>query len=115
MPVVFYDNLEPTPPDEDIPGVVEVERIYCFDWDRFRENDWQELSRIYETLPGSVRNPKSGPAWFGDDEEHPPFLWASVEPPGLQVYGVLPESDWLAWDERFRAAASGLPMRVMKW
>jgi hypothetical protein len=41
----------------------------------------------------------------------PPFLRASVEPPGLQVHGVLPEADWRAWDERFQEAAAGLPCR----
>ena len=50
--------------------------------------------------------------WFGDDEDVPPFLWASVEPTGLQVHGVLPEADWCAWDERFRTEAAGLPCRV---
>jgi len=34
--VVFYDNLEATPVDEG-PGFVEVERIYCFDWDQFQQ------------------------------------------------------------------------------
>jgi hypothetical protein len=37
---------------------------------------------------------------------------ASVEPPGLQVYGILPKADWWAWDERFRTQAAVLPCRV---
>ena len=32
---------------------------------------------------------------------------------GLQVYGVLPEADWWAWDERFQEATAGLPCRVL--
>lgn len=52
------------------------------------------------------------PWWFGDDEDVPPFLWASVEPTGLQVCGILPEAEWWTWDERFREAAGDLPCRV---
>jgi hypothetical protein len=46
------------------------------------------------------------PWWFGDDEDVPPSLRASVEPIGLQVCGVLPEADWCAWDEKFRGRRS---------
>jgi hypothetical protein len=53
--------------------------------------------------------------WFGDKEDLPPFLRASVVPPGLQVYGILPEADWRAWDERFRTEAAGLPCRVRRY
>jgi len=45
MAIVYYDNLEATQAD-DTPGLVEVERIYCFDWDRFHNNDWQELTHL---------------------------------------------------------------------
>jgi len=108
--VPFYDNLEATPIDG-LSCLVEVERIYCLDWDRFGEDHWRGLSIIYEALPGSLRL-HDVPMWFGDDEDLPPFLWASVEPTGLQAYGVLPEADWRAWDERFRSAIGGLPGRV---
>ena len=110
MAVPFYDNLEATPIDG-LSCLVEVERIYGLDWDRFDDEHWQRLSRIYEGLPGAVRY-RDVPWWFGDDEDVPPFLWASVEPTGLQVHGVLPEADWWAWDERFREAVVGLPCRV---
>lgn len=110
MTVPYYDNLEATPIDG-LSCQVEIERIYELDWDRFNEGHWQDLAGIYEGLPGAVRY-RDGPMWFGDDEDVPPFLWASVEPPGLQVYGILPEADWRAWDERFRTVAVGLPCRV---
>jgi hypothetical protein len=109
--VPFYDNLEATPIDG-LSCLVEVERIYCLNWDGFDDDHWQALTRVYEGLPGAVRY-QDVPWWFGDDEDLPPFLWASVEPPGLQVYGVLPEADWWAWDEHFRVAAAGLPCRVL--
>ncbi len=110
MTVPFYDNLEPTPIDG-LTCLVEVERVYGLDWDRFDENHWETLARVYEGLPGALRH-RDGPMWFGDDEDVPPFLCASVEPTGLQVHGVLPEADWWAWDERFRREAEGLPCRV---
>ena len=110
MTVPFYDNLEATPLDG-LSCLVEVERVYGLDWEHFGERQWRDLARIYEGLPGVVRS-WDGPMWFGDDEDVPPFLGASVEPTGLQVRGVLPEADWCSWDERFRTEAAGLPCRV---
>ena len=109
MAVPYYDNLEPTPIDG-LTCLVEVERVYGLDWDRFDGRQRRDLARIYEGLPGTVRH-RDGPWWFGDDEDVPPYLWASVEPTGLLVHGVLPEADWWAWDERFRTEAAGLPCR----
>ncbi len=109
--MLFYDNLEPTPIDG-LSCLVEVERIYGFDWGRFGAADWDALARSYEGLPGGMSwSPDELPMWFGDDEDLPPFLSASVEPSGLQVFGVLPEADWLAWDARFLAATAELPAR----
>jgi hypothetical protein len=110
--VPFHDNLEATPIDG-LTCLVEVERVYGLDWGRFEEVHWATLARIYEGLPGAVRD-RDGPMWFGDDEDVPPYLRASVEPTGLQVHGVLPEADWHAWDERFRTEAAGLPCRVRR-
>lgn len=112
MAVPFYDNLEATPIDG-MSCLVEVERVYGLDWDRFDEDHWQALTLIYEGLPGAVRH-RDVPWWFGDDEDVPPFLWASVEPTGLQVCGILPEADWWAWDERFQEAAGALLSRAME-
>lgn len=111
--VPCYDTLPATPVDGD-PSVVKVERIYCLDFDCFEAHHWQALDVIYRSLPGGYRA-RQVPSWFGGAEEEgvPPFLGASVEPPGLQVYGMLPLSEWLGWDAAFKAAldASGLPMR----
>jgi hypothetical protein len=113
MEIPYYDNLEATLID-DVTCLVEVERIYVFDWGRFEEAHWRRLARIYEELPGAVRL-RDVPWWFGDDEDVPPFLAASVEPAGLQVRGILPEADWLAWDERFRRAVGELlPWRALE-
>ncbi len=101
MTVPFHDDLEATPIDG-LTCLIEVERVYGLDWDRFDEEHWRELARIYEGLPGAVRH-LDVPWWFGDDEDLPPYLRAAVE---------LPEADWWAWDERFRTEAAGLPCRA---
>jgi hypothetical protein len=106
----FHDNLEATPIDG-LSCLVEVERIYGFDWERFEEDHWRELSHIHKGLPGEVRF-RDAPWWFGDDEDVPPFLTASVDPLGLKVYGVLPEADWCVWDEQLRSRAAALPSRA---
>jgi hypothetical protein len=110
--VPYRDNLEAAPIDG-LSCLVEVDRIYLLNWDRFDASHWQELACIYEDLPGALRF-QDVPMWFGDDEDLPPFLSAAVGPPGLQVHGILPEADWWAWDERFRAAAASLPCRALR-
>ena len=112
MPVPFYDNTEDTPIDS-LDGFVVIERVYCLDWHDFEDAHWQSLERIYQGLPGAVRV-RDVPYWFGDNEDVPPFLWASVEPPGLQVCGMLRVADWQAWDEQFRSEADGLPIWEME-
>lgn len=112
VPVPYYDNLEATPIDG-LSCLVEVERVYGLDWDRFDYLHWQGLARVYEGLPGAMRL-RDVPWCFGDDEDVPPFLWASEEPLGLQVCGILPEADWRAWDERFRVLAGNLPVRDLR-
>jgi hypothetical protein len=105
--VPFHDNLEPTPLDG-LSCLVEVERIYDLDWARFDDSHRRELARIDEGLPGAAPE-RDALSWFGDDEDVPPFLKASVVPNGLRVRGILPEADWCLWDERFRESAAGLP------
>jgi hypothetical protein len=104
MAVPFYDNSD----DDGRSGTIEIDRIYCFDFDRFTEAEWAELDRVYRGLPRFVRYDPL-PRWFSDTELAAPYLWASVEPPGLQVAGVLPLTDWHTWDERFRAGIMDLP------
>jgi hypothetical protein len=103
----FHDHLEATPIDG-LTCLVEVRRVYLLDWQRFREEDHQTLRRIFEALPGALPD-RDRPVWFGDEEDLPPFLQATVVPGGLQVSGILPEADWWAWDSRFRHDADGLP------
>ena len=102
--VPYYDNLL----DGAGTGVVEAERVYCFDWHRFGEAEWAELGRVYGRLPGEVRY-LDVPYRFGSDDRSPPYLVASVEPSGLVVCGLLDEADWLDWDGLFRREARRLP------
>lgn len=109
MAVPYQDNLEPTAVDG-LTCLVEVERVYRLDWNRFEEPHWETLARIHAELPGAS-GVTAALWWFGDDEDLPPFLLAAREPDGLRVRGVLPEADWWAWDRQFRGEAGGLPCR----
>ena len=104
MAVAFYDNQEPIA----AAGTVEIDRVYCLGWQRFGDLEWSALDRIYRGLPGWVGY-RDVPYWFGADAEDVSHLFASVEPSGLQVCGVLPASDWLAWASQFEAAIAALP------
>jgi hypothetical protein len=106
----YYDNL--SAPLKDEPEFVEVERVYCFDWDQFTDVLWRQLSDTFEAMPDRMPASHDGcPWWFGTDEERHPFLWASREPSGLQVYGVIKPADWSAWDHQFRQLTEALPKR----
>ena len=100
----FYDNA-----DFDAGPIREIERIYCLLFDSFSESDWAMLGAIYQQLPRPQPS-DSVPHWFGF-EASGNYLWASVEPPGLQVAGRLPAADWLAWEAAFhqQLQASSLP------
>ena len=109
MGVAFYDNRDPLAD----PDTADVDRVYCLDWDRFGPAEWATLDRIYPQLPGWVEY-RGVPFWFGTDEHDIPHLCASVEPTGLQVSGVLPATDWEAWEGRFGEAIAELPGRELK-
>src|SRR5688500_5637558 len=104
MKLPFYDNREP----DGQAAVVEVERVYCFEFFRFIDADWVEFGRICRELPHFIGFSPIA-RWFGGDEEAVPHLWGSVEPSGFQVVGVLARADWEAWDQQFRTVACHLP------
>src|SRR5262245_40384495 len=104
MTLAFYDNIH----DDIRSNTVEIDRIYCFDWSKFGDAEWAELDRAYRTLPNFMGYDPV-PRWFCTAERAAPYLWASVEPPGLQVAGVLSRPTWCEWDELFRAAVGHLP------
>ncbi|HJL40642.1 MAG TPA: hypothetical protein RMG48_05005 [Myxococcales bacterium LLY-WYZ-16_1] len=106
MILPFYDCLPESNGRQH--ELLEVDRVYRLDFDRFTKVDWDNLMDIYRSLPGWIPTDDL-PRWFRRDEEQPPFLSASVEPPGLQVSGQLVRGEWEAWDRQFRASASALP------
>jgi hypothetical protein len=109
LEIPFYDNRRSQL--EDDPLLVEVERVYCFDFASFSEEHWHYLRDVYATLPEFRGFDEDGPMWFGVNEQVIPFLWASIEPPGLQVCGILRSEQWEDWDKAFRASVAGLPFR----
>jgi hypothetical protein len=71
------------------------------------ERGGDALVRVYEQLPGFIDFDArdSVPYWFGKDE-NAHFLFASVEPAGVLIEGVLDEKDWLEWLHAFCESAS---------
>lgn len=92
------------------PEMVEVDWIYCLRFDLFTSKDWDTLNQIYASLP-SPQGENGVVSWFGTEEEHPPYLFPSVEPSGLQIVGSIALEDWINWDTEFRkkVEASSLP------
>lgn len=114
MNITWYDNALDA--DSDAPEWFDIDRIYCFDWDAFSDADWQCLADVYSQLP-EVRppSPESCPRWYsGKDDPGNGYLTASVEPPGLQVFGVLREPELSEWHNEFIKRISGLPFRILE-
>lgn len=103
----YYDFHEQEPPDED--GLIDIERVYTFDWRRFDDAAWDRLMAIYRALP-EWQDGLELMAWFGPLDATP-GLAASVEPPGLHVFGRLPLPSWAQWDREFLLASQSLPWR----
>ena len=53
---------------------------------------WEKIDRIYESMPYWAGS-KNGPQWTGTDID----LWASVEPSGIQIAGIMPDDIWEEW------------------
>lgn len=103
---LFYDNNT-----DYIAAVGElqpVERVYAIRFSQFSDAHWKRLAEIYPTLPEWVGQGNNVPCWFGL-EDSPPFLWASVEPSGLLVHGMLPPEAWERWDSAFRGHLHEFP------
>ena len=109
--VPFYDCIDMT---SDHDGWLDIERIYCFDWDSFTREDMEKLRAIFVELPNSERQDVDGCHWWYAErvDIENGYLTAGIEPPGLQVFGTLPESEWSRWDNLFRSRAVGLPVRA---
>ena len=113
MPVVWYDNALDADPDD--PEWYDIDRIYCFDWDAFSDADWKLLATIYSQLPEPCQTAaNSCPRWFAAvDDPKNGYLTASVEPPGLQVFGTLLFTEFQRWHGEFEARIADLPSRTL--
>lgn len=110
----YYDNRFPFEKDED--DNINVDRIYRLDCDNFSNEMWKRLEEIYSLLPQYIDGGNCCPMWFGncelsDDEEVEYYLWASVEPSGIQFSGHLKYIDWLEWEKIFHEHIFDLPFR----
>lgn len=103
---LYYDN----PTSLSAPaGLVPVERVYALRFAEFSEVEWQQLLRLFETLPAWQGEGEHGcSCWFGRSEKTP-YLLASVEPSGLLVTGVLGEKEWEQWHTLFFAGLGAFP------
>jgi hypothetical protein len=114
--ITFYDNF-PLEPDKD--GWLDIERIYCFDWDRFDGPLMESLRTIFAKLPGSVlHDPHDCHWWYADREDiENGYLTAGVEPPGLMVFGSLKLEVWREWEQAFHRSieiTGVLPFRTLQ-
>ena len=98
--------------NEDTP-LQAINRTYTIDATQMTDTQWTALDQVYRSLPGFAGYPPPDhcPVWFGpvpEDEQTTgiPYLWASVEPSGLQVAGSLSAAVWAAWEAQFLQAAS---------
>ena len=103
----WHYQLADSDMEEDNSPYIAVCHMYCFDHLNFTEDDWTLLYEIYRNLPGDFVD---GPdTWFHGDEEKeiPPYLYASMEPPGLQICGELTEEMWTDRHDQQAVVATG--------
>ena len=53
---------------------------------------WEKIKKIYESMPYWA-GCKNGPQWIGKNIN----LWASVEPSGIQISGIMRGDIWQEW------------------
>jgi hypothetical protein len=94
--------------------LIDVEEMHVFDWHVFTPAHWSVLSQLYPTLPGWLGDDGGVPMWFGPNEKVGPYLWVSVEPPGLQVAALAEEEVVAEWRARFDAGTQSLPIRPLE-
>lgn len=56
------------------------------------EEIWDKINEVYKSMPYWVGN-ENEVKWIGKDID----LWASVEPSGIQIEGIMPDYIWNEW------------------
>lgn len=102
----YYTNMYEVKGD-----AVNLDRIYALDENRFSPQDYVKLGEIYSQLEGYLPDAEEA-CWFGRENEMY-CLWASWEPPGLQITGHVPLKKFTAWEKLFHELLdeSGLPFK----
>lgn len=97
--------------DRLVQSFVKDDRYYRFRFNQFSEQDWIRFQRVFAELPGWMNVPPQAgvPRWFGVNESRPPFLWASVEDFGFEVFGIATRKQWIDWHEQFMQRTRTLP------
>ncbi|MCI1693641.1 hypothetical protein [Aneurinibacillus aneurinilyticus] len=103
MSISFYDNSEIKPDEQ---GKVTIDRVYCLNFNEFNNMNWERLGQVYKTLPHFIAKENKCPMWFGEEEVSSNYLYASVEPSGLQIVGELTLQQWKEWEDIFRTQLS---------
>ena len=62
---------------------------------------WERIGNVYQSMPYWAGNDR-GPKWTGENID----LWASVEPGGIQIAGVMPEDIWKTWYHKLKTDLS---------
>jgi hypothetical protein len=86
-----------------------TDQLYALAWESFDRAADGALDAALATLPGWRGFDHGRPRWFGADEEVGPSLYGSIEPPGLQVSGVLELDTLRRWHRAFLRATRALP------
>ncbi|MFL0267943.1 hypothetical protein [Candidatus Clostridium radicumherbarum] len=107
MKISYYDNNEI---EHNEFGTINIDRVYCLDFNKFSNNEWTALADIYRKLPNQVVEGNiEQQMWFGTEGVSEFYLWSSVEPSGLQVVGHLKERDWKHWEKLFHESIGQFP------
>lgn len=68
--------------------------------------EWKIVSDVYRSMEGWL-DADDLPRWFGFEDD-PMYIWASVEPGGIQFVAKIDSNLWAAWlaDLCFRLSAA---------
>ncbi|MFB9326189.1 hypothetical protein ACFFSY_09720 [Paenibacillus aurantiacus] len=103
MDICFYDNVELAANEM---GIVSIDRVYCLNFNEFVEATWEQLQQVYWVLPQYLVKSHQCPMWFGEEGISSIYLYASVEPSGLQIVGKLQIEQWALWEKALHSQLS---------
>ncbi len=76
---------------------------------------YEELGKVYKSLPHYIGNSTYLPCWYGDEEKGDKyFLSVSFELSGLQFWSKLPIRDFLQWETKFNKLIEQFPFKYQK-